>query len=209
MCGIRAYLYWLSTYIFDFVVYVIVSVTILLIICFCELTYGAQIFSGLNESTAMFAVMIAFAIPGILYCYLFSYKNTSAGAFTAFLMVSIFIGMMVTLVVQALILSGDAYYADLGQKFRYVLLFLPPFGVSYSTLNFARKAAKNYQFSVMSDSERRITCRFDYNPCCHGREFYFENLFSLFMFVCLFFLQQENQMPAHSINRTSLAMICL
>lgn len=169
MCGVRAYLYWLTTYIFDLAVYVLVSIVILLIIFLYEQIHGAHIFSGSHETTAMFAVMLAFAVPGILYCYLFSYKSSSAGAFTAFLMVSLFTGMMVTLVVQGLILSGDAYYTNLGQNLRYVLLILPPFGVSYSILNFARKASKNYQFGVMSDSERVITCRFDSNPCCKSR----------------------------------------
>lgn len=172
MCGIRAYLYWLSTYIFDLAIYIAVSVFILLLIFIYEGIDGVQIFSGTNETSAMFAVMLAFAVPGILYCYLFSYKTSSAGAFTAFLMVSLFTGMMVTLVVQALILSGDAYYTNLGQNLKWLLLILPPFGVSYSILNFSRKAAKNYQFGAMSDNERTLACRFDYNPCCDGRKFF-------------------------------------
>lgn len=168
MCGIRAYLYWLSTYLFDLTIYTIVTAVILVAIFLCELVMSEKIFTGFYETTALFTIIIAFAIPGILYCYLFSYKNSSAGAFTAFLMVSLFTGMMVTLVVQALILSGDAYYENLGQNLRHILLLLPPFGVSYTVLNFARKAAKNYQFGAMSDNEKIVTCRFDYNPCCDG-----------------------------------------
>lgn len=110
--------------------------------------------------------MLTFAIPGILYCYLFSYKNTSAGAFSAFLMVSLFTGIMATLVVQALILSKDDYYMDLGKDLMYFLLLLPPFGVSYAISNFARKAAKNYQLNAATANEKVLTCRFDYNPCC-------------------------------------------
>lgn len=117
----------------------------------------------------MFLIMMGFALPGILYCYLFSYKTSSAGAFTSFLTLSLFVGMILTFVIQALIMSGDAYYEDLGVNLKYALLFLPPFGVSYCVLTFARKAAKNHQFDIMVESERERSCWFHDNPCCEGK----------------------------------------
>lgn len=123
----------------------------------------------------MFLILLCYGIASIPYSYLFSFKKSVAGGFAALLISGMFIGIILTVIVNALELSGTAYYEKLGADLKYVFLFLPQFGLTYTLVRFSRKAVQNYNWDIMTTEEKQRKCYFDMIPCCGGKYFLTKN----------------------------------
>ncbi|XP_018325058.1 retinal-specific ATP-binding cassette transporter [Agrilus planipennis] len=167
MCGIRPEFYWSTTYLFDLIFYFLVILLQLLgvgMMC----AFVKSTFIGANEVDALVAIMAAYGVSGIPFSYLFSYKKSAASAFVAFIISSLFLGTILTVIVLVLELSGAAYYERIGEVLRYIFPVLPQFGMTYTSVRFAIKAVSNYNWMLKSDDDKKRKCYFDHNPCCDG-----------------------------------------
>ncbi|XP_031329080.1 ATP-binding cassette sub-family A member 3-like isoform X1 [Photinus pyralis] len=165
MCGIRSFLYWISCYLWDLILY---FVTVLLILATVRI-YGfvfSKIFSGFNEIGALFVILTAYGFSIIPLAYLFSYKSTAAGAFGAFLMSNLFTSNIMTVIVMVMLLSEE--WKKMGVVLKYVLSLSPQFGLTFNSVQFAKKAVRNYNWNIKSAEIRQTVCQFRYNPCCDG-----------------------------------------
>lgn len=118
-------------------------------------------------------ILLCYGIAAIPYTYLFSYKKSLAGAFALYLISGLFLGVVLTVIVFVLLLSGDQYYVDVGEKLKYVFLLIPQFGLSYTLVTFTRKVISNYNWDILTESEKNRKCYFHPNPCCTGMFFFY------------------------------------
>lgn len=119
------------------------------------------------------AIILLLAMCGfsaIPFAYLFSYKKTVSGGFASFMTISMLVGVVGTVAVVVMELSGDDYYVKLGSKIKYFGLLVPQFGLTYSGVKFARKAVWNNNWDLKDAVQKKIVCRTGPNPCC-GKKF--------------------------------------
>lgn len=167
MCGVRSIFYWIICYIWDLFLYFIAVLIIITVVilygCICS-----NIFSGINEIGALLAILVTYGLCIIPFSYLFSYKKTAAGGFASFLMSSLFVSIVMTIVILILQNSGDEHYEKVSETLKTFFLLFPQFALAYTSLKFSQKAVWNYNWKIKSPEQRNSKCHFDKNPCCDG-----------------------------------------
>lgn len=167
MCGVRSVYYWLTSYVFDLMLYFGAMFVILIFVWIYGMLFSGT-FSGQHEIGALLVILVAYGISIIPYAYLFSYKKTAAAAFASFLIGSMFLSVVLTIIVLILEWSIDEYYINLGKNIKYALLLFPQFGLTYTSVQFSMKAVWNHNWDIKPEEHKQAKCRFDYNPCCDG-----------------------------------------
>lgn len=174
MC-IRPLVYWFWFWMYDLMLYILVTILIALAVVLYMLPTQVTMI-GWKELEVLCIILIVYGFCVIPYSYIFSYTKTAAGGFASFLMTSLFISVVLTLVVLILKSSGEDYYENIGNILEKIFSFYPQFGLAYSTIKFSRKAVRNHNWNIKTPHEKMMECYRDYHPCC-GK------LFSEFLFA--------------------------
>ncbi|KAF5283869.1 hypothetical protein FQA39_LY04689 [Lamprigera yunnana] len=169
MCGVRPIFYWLICYICDLLLYTIVVVVILTVVVLYGCFYS-NMFSGLNEIATLCALLFAFGCSAIPCAYLFSYKKTGPGGFSAFILTSLLLSFVFILVQVILETMNEDYYRRLAEFTAVLASLFPYFGLAGSAVKFSGKAVMNYNWKIQSPEQKTVQCQVDYNPCCEGYE---------------------------------------
>ncbi|CAH1119745.1 unnamed protein product [Phaedon cochleariae] len=161
MCGVKPYLYWLSNFVTDMLIYLVFILVMSVFMCifFPPMHH-------LYEFCYLFLILFVYGLCGIPYSYLFSRKGSSSGAFALFIILGIFLGVIITLIVGVLLESQDDYYIRIGTYLKYLgSFFIPQVGLSMSLVEFCRRAVDNFNLQIVPKKLSSI-CSYASHPCC-------------------------------------------
>lgn len=111
-----------------------------------------------------------YGIANIPFMYLFCRKKSVSAGFAAFVITSLFFGIILTISVQGLIELEDNYYSSLGHTLKIIfILGLPQVGLAHSVMILSGKTVENYNWGVMPKIKHIGICMQESNPCCDGK----------------------------------------
>lgn len=139
MAGVSPVLYWLAAFIWDYVVWIVITIAMVVVICIFDKN---EIFTHQKEISIFVMIVLLFGISGIMYTYFFSYlTKTPAGGTSLFLILNMIFGFVSTLVMFFL---GTLQIESLIYSLvRILLLFNPYYAVSSALMRFAIIATGN------------------------------------------------------------------
>nr|CAD7432558.1 unnamed protein product [Timema monikensis] len=169
MAGVSPPSYWLVCFLWDYLLYLLVSVLMVL---------AVYVFDALNifkqteelcefaERGVLFLILALYGLSGVPFAYLFSYLNkTSAGGFVLLIVTNMVVGLIMTMVVYALEQSVD--YEATAMTLTYIMNLLPHFALSKGLMNYSQQVVKNNECALIRDVYKKTQC--DHNPaskCC-------------------------------------------
>ncbi|KAF2885019.1 hypothetical protein ILUMI_21135 [Ignelater luminosus] len=160
MCGVRAIFYWMVSFIFDFALFAAAVFLILVCMFFYGIIQSNEL-TGVKQLGVVMAILLAYGVAVIPHVYLFSYRKTIGGAFSVYVMCSLFISILLTAMV--VVKAKEGY-----QGIRYILLLYPHLGLTVLLINFSVWAVRNYNWDIKREDEKKEFCMFQKNPCCAG-----------------------------------------
>lgn len=182
--GVPSYIYWLSSYAFDLLLYVCYSFVLLLVIFLHGLIF-VNVFSGLKNLGkffvlritlherelkcilgALYVILLLYGISGIPFGYIFSYSKHSAGGIFHFLLASIISGFVLTVSVFISELSNYGRVSSSGSVLRNFGYFLPQFSLTYNSVQFCRNTVWRYNWNIKPLAQQDLICLYNWNPCC-------------------------------------------
>ncbi|KAL1501621.1 hypothetical protein ABEB36_006918 [Hypothenemus hampei] len=191
MCRVHPMLYWFTTFVFDFSLYMIFSFIMTVIIA---LSWDP--FKGINQIVSFYWIVLLYGLNGIPFCYLFTKLKSFANGYSLFVISSIFCGNIITILVLALEESQNTIYIDIGLIFKWIFRCLcPHFQFTYSGVIFARKAVSIYNFdhydklkvlSICSSQEPNVCCNRQSTECSLYRISYLPTCLSDLFLALLF-----------------------
>lgn len=143
MAGVSPLLYWLATFIWDYLIWMVITIAMVVIILLFDKN---DIFSHQKEISIFMMIVLLFGVSGIIYTYFFSYlTKTSAGATSLFLLLNLVFGLISTVVmyfvdnIQRQLPEKSLIYMGVNT----LLLLNPYYAVSSALMRFAIIAAGN------------------------------------------------------------------
>lgn len=119
-----------------------------------------------------------YGAANIPFMYLFCRKKSVSAGFAAFVIMSLFFGIILTISVQGLIELEDDYYSRLGGTLKIIfIIVLPQVGLAHSLMILSGKAVENYNWIVMPRLKHISICMQESNPCCDGKTFFLKPYF--------------------------------
>ncbi|KAG5895530.1 hypothetical protein JTB14_010674 [Gonioctena quinquepunctata] len=160
MCGVKPFVYWLTNFFSDFLIYISMIFPLVMIMCL-----GSPPFRQIYEFIYLFIILIFYGLCGIPFTYLFSRKSSASGAFALFVILGIFLGIIVALVIGVLFESKIDYYMNIGQTIKVLgFLSIPQVALTSSILDFSRRVVEVYNLEVVP---KRIQSSCSYEPSSH------------------------------------------
>nr|CAD7412845.1 unnamed protein product [Timema cristinae] len=163
MAGVSPPSYWLVCFLWDYLLYLLVSVLMVLAVYVFD---ALNIFKQTEELCVLFLILALYGLSGVPFAYLFSYLNkTSAGGFVLLIVTNMVVGLIMTMVVYALEQSVD--YEATAMTLTYIMNLLPHFALSKGLMNYSQQVVKNNECALIRDVYKKTQC--EHNPaskCC-------------------------------------------
>lgn len=167
MCGATSTKYWLANFLFDYLYYIFATSIIVCVTWACTILFGWDDFA--NAMSPLPLIMLFYGLGVIPFAYLFTRLKSASSGYAALLIISLLCGIIFTVTVTALLESGSEYYINIGKMLHILFSTLfPQYGLSYISVNYARKVVQNYNWNKMEPQKKSALCRFHDLPCCKG-----------------------------------------
>uniref|UniRef100_A0A1Y1MN73 ABC transporter domain-containing protein n=2 Tax=Photinus pyralis TaxID=7054 RepID=A0A1Y1MN73_PHOPY len=168
MCGVSKWVYWLSCYVKDVVVYFI-SIGIVIGITYALNSYltMSSIF-GDAEMGTLFVILAVFGVSAIPYSYLFIYRSSGFVGYGLFIITSLLISNTIVIGVFYMEFSEDEDLKTIANGINYFFVLFPTFGLKYTMMKLIKQSVWNYNWRVRSPEHKQAICATNYNSCCYG-----------------------------------------
>ncbi|XP_063222748.1 phospholipid-transporting ATPase ABCA3-like [Bacillus rossius redtenbacheri] len=165
MADVRAPLYWLVCFAWDYLLYLGVAVALLIVVCAFD---QQRVFSGTAELGVLFLILALYGLSNIPCAYFFSYlKKTVASGFVVFVVTNLLIGVLVCTVLFVLDNGPNETLRKVATGLRYSLMLLPHFSLCHALMHFSWQVVENHACELQGEALTAITC--EHSPtdlCC-------------------------------------------
>lgn len=139
MTGASPLSYWFTCFLWDLFAYLVIAFIMMLIVLIAD---PLDVFNRGHELGTYFLLLIMYGVSAIPFAYLFSYfRNTTAGGFALLVMLNMLVGLIMSIVVYAMMLSST--YKSTGKALKYTLEFIPHFTITYAFTRFSQQVLTN------------------------------------------------------------------
>lgn len=111
-----------------------------------------------------------YGVASMPLTYIFSRKKSLSGAFALFVVTMMFLGTILSFVIEALAYSNMNEFMEAAERWKVVfLIIVPQFGLTLIGERFALKAVDNYNMDLPG---KRIMLCHQENACCLRKYFF-------------------------------------